>query len=138
MVSAPPAEARAQAKALFDLTDQVALVVGAGAGGLGEQAALALASHGATVAVADLEPNLAALQGIASSCGPGSTAHAVDVTSEQSVRALGDAVVASHGRIDIVVNTAGVMLRRAFDETSVEDASSEPGCERPVVAAWCS
>jgi gluconate 5-dehydrogenase len=106
---------------LFDLTGQVAVVVGASAGGLGEQAALSLAAQGATVAVADLEHNLDSLKGIAAACGTSASAHAVDVTSEDSVRALGDAVVAAHGRVDILVNTAGVMLRRAFDETSVED-----------------
>jgi NAD(P)-dependent dehydrogenase (short-subunit alcohol dehydrogenase family) len=49
------------------------------------------------------------------------TAHTVDVTSEDSVRALADDVVAAHGRVDIVVNAAGGMLRREIGETSLED-----------------
>ena len=39
---------------VFDLSDRVAVVIGASAGGLGERAARALAERGATVAVADL------------------------------------------------------------------------------------
>ena len=89
---------------LFDLTDQVALVVG-GAGGLGRVAADALTAHGATVEVADLA----------------GTPRRVDVTDEPSVAALFADVLARHGRVDIVVNAAGVMLRKAYDETTLEE-----------------
>jgi NAD(P)-dependent dehydrogenase (short-subunit alcohol dehydrogenase family) len=106
---------------LFDLTGQVAVVTGVRAGGLGERAALALAGQGATVAVADLPGNAADIGAIAAACGPYATAHAVDVTDEASVRALADAVVAAHGRVDVVVNAAGVMLRRPFATTSLDD-----------------
>jgi gluconate 5-dehydrogenase len=106
---------------LFDLTGQVAVVTGVGAGGLGERAALALAGQGATIAVADLARNKAALEEIASRCRPGATAHAVDVTDEASVRGLADAVVAAHGRVDVVVNAAGVMLRRPVEETALDE-----------------
>jgi gluconate 5-dehydrogenase len=107
--------------ALFDLTGQVAVVIGAGAGGLGARAALALAGQGAAVAVADLPRNRAALEEIAAACGSGATAHRVDVTDEASVRALADAVVAAHGRVDVLVNAAGVMLRRPFEATSLDE-----------------
>jgi gluconate 5-dehydrogenase len=89
----------------FDLTGQVALVVGAAAGGLGERAASALAAQGATVVTADLT-------------GADRT---VDVTDEASVAALVQAVVAGHGRLDVVVNAAGVMLRKPYDETTLEE-----------------
>jgi NAD(P)-dependent dehydrogenase (short-subunit alcohol dehydrogenase family) len=88
----------------FDLTGQVALVIG-GAGGLGRVAADALTAHGATVEVADLA----------------GTPHRVDVTDEPSVAGLFADVLARHGRVDIVVNAAGVMLRKAYDETTVEE-----------------
>ncbi|MCD4526565.1 SDR family NAD(P)-dependent oxidoreductase [Nocardioides sp. cx-173] len=90
---------------LFDLTGQVALVIGAAPGGLGERASIALADHGATVEVADIAG--AALR--------------VDVTDEASVAALFADVVARHGRVDIVVNAAGVMLRKPYDETTLEE-----------------
>jgi NAD(P)-dependent dehydrogenase (short-subunit alcohol dehydrogenase family) len=92
----------------FDLTGDVALVVGAAEGGLGEQAAGALAAHGATVVRADLG-------------GDGTEVLHVDVTDEASVRALVSTVLARHGRIDVLVNAAGVMLRKAYDETSLAE-----------------
>ncbi len=89
----------------FDLTGQVALVIGAAAGGLGERAAVALAEAGATVVTADL----AGAQRV------------VDVIDEASVDALVTAVRDEHGRLDVVVNAAGVMLRKAYDETTLEE-----------------
>lgn len=91
----------------FDLTGQVAVVVGAAPGGLGERAAIVLAEQGATVVRADLD-------------GAGVDL-AVDVTDEPSVDALVAAVLARHGRIDVLVNAAGVMLRKAYDATTVAE-----------------
>lgn len=106
---------------LFDLTGRVAVVIGAGAGGLGERAARALADHGATVAVADLPGNAEAVERTATQCGEATRAYGVDVTAEVSVRALAEAVVADHGRVDIVVNAAGVMLRKEVGETTLAE-----------------
>ncbi|XRQ10583.1 SDR family NAD(P)-dependent oxidoreductase [Actinomadura welshii] len=103
----------------FDLTGRVALVLGAAAGGLGERAAHALAGAGAAVAVADLASRADDLAATARACG--ASQHEVDVTDEASVAALIDGVVARHGRLDVVVNAAGVMLRKPYDETSVEE-----------------
>jgi gluconate 5-dehydrogenase len=105
--------------ALFDLTGQVALVVGAAAGGLGERAATALAAAGATVAVADVPARADDLAATAAAAG--ASVHEVDVTDEAAVGALVEGVVARHGRLDVVVNAAGIMLRKAYDETTVEE-----------------
>ncbi len=73
--------------------DRVAVVIG-GASGIGAAIARGLAADGCRVVVADLDP-----------------AHAdvvVDVTDEASVEALLEGVLASHGRLDVVVNSAGV------------------------------
>lgn len=72
---------------------RVAVVVG-GASGIGAAVARALADDGCRVTVADLAD------------APGVTP--VDVTSEESVAALFDGVVAHEGRLDVVVNSAGV------------------------------
>ncbi|HEX6054552.1 MAG TPA: SDR family NAD(P)-dependent oxidoreductase, partial [Intrasporangium sp.] len=106
---------------LFDLTGRVAVVIGAAAGGLGERAAMALATQGATVAVADLHSQADKVAETASRSGATASTHAVDVTSEDSVRALADSVMARHGRVDVVVNAAGVMLRREVEQTSLEE-----------------
>lgn len=89
----------------FDLSGQVALVIGAAPGGLGERAAAALAEAGATVETADLS----------------AARRLVDVTDEASVDALVAGVLADHSRLDVVVNAAGVMLRKAYDETTLEE-----------------
>jgi gluconate 5-dehydrogenase len=89
----------------FDLDGQVALVIGAAAGGLGERAAQALTDAGATVETADL----------------GGARHTVDVTDEESVDALFSSVRSTHGRLDVVVNAAGVMLRKSYDETTLAE-----------------
>jgi gluconate 5-dehydrogenase len=94
----------------FDLTGDVALVVGAAPGGLGERAARALTDCGATVVRADLHPDVL-----------GDDLLHVDVTDEASVKALVATVLAEHGRIDVLVNAAGVMLRKAYDETTVAE-----------------
>jgi NAD(P)-dependent dehydrogenase (short-subunit alcohol dehydrogenase family) len=106
---------------LFDLTGRVAVVIGAAAGGLGERAAIALAEHGATVAVADLDSQAEKVSETAQRSGDTASTHAVDVTSEESVRALADSVIARHGRVDVVVNAAGIMLRREVEQTSLEE-----------------
>lgn len=106
----------------FAMTGRVALVVGASAGGLGQQAARTLADAGATVAVANLPALAAEVDEVRTSLpGGGHSAHAVDVADEASVRDLAEQVMAQHGRIDSVVNAAGIMLRKAYDETSVEE-----------------
>ena len=102
----------------FDLTGSSALVIGAAAGGLGEAAARALGEHGARVAVADIPDRADDLVVTAAGAGAGATRHEVDVTDEGSVDRLVDEVRAQHGRLDIVVNAAGVMLRKAYDETT--------------------
>jgi NAD(P)-dependent dehydrogenase (short-subunit alcohol dehydrogenase family) len=106
---------------LFDLTGRVAVVIGAAAGGLGERAATALAAQGATVAAADLDSQAEKVAETAARCGDPASTHVVDVTSEDSVRALADCVVARHGRVDVVVNAAGIMLRREVAQTSLEE-----------------
>lgn len=107
---------------LFDLGGKVAVVIGAAAGGLGERAATALAAQGATVCVADLASAHEGLELTAAKCGAGAGGtYAVDVTSESSVRQLADAVIAAHGRVDVVVNAAGVMLRKEVAQTTLAE-----------------
>ncbi|MFP5069060.1 GolD/DthD family dehydrogenase [Pseudonocardia nantongensis] len=85
---------------MFDLTGRVALVTGA-ASGIGAEAAAALAAQGATVAGADLKED--GLAGCAS-------AHRVDVADPDSARACVQEVLDRHGRLDVLVNSAGVAL----------------------------
>ena len=82
----------------IDLTGQVALVTG-GTKGLGRSIALALAGAGAKVVVCARNAPEDAM--------PGTEFEAVDVREPEAVKALVEAIVSRHGRIDIVVNNAG-------------------------------
>jgi len=89
---------------LFDLGARVAIVTGGG-GALGGAIAQGLAEFGARVVLADLD---AALAKTAASGITGATADVVDVTDPASATALAERVQGAFGRIDILVNAAGI------------------------------
>jgi NAD(P)-dependent dehydrogenase (short-subunit alcohol dehydrogenase family) len=81
--------------------------------GIGRELALALARAGASVAVTSRDRD--GLGGIAAELEHLDAPHlelALDVTSETEVSAAVDAVVAQFGRLDIVVNNAGLSIRK--------------------------
>lgn len=105
--------------ALYNLDRQVAIVIG-GAEGMGKEVCRFLASAGATVAVADINLPWATdtANDIVEAHGS-ARAYAVDVVQEQSVIDLVLGVRAEHGRIDILVNVAGLQHREFLEETTV-------------------
>lgn len=101
---------------MFDLTGKVALVVGVG--GIGQAQALGLAQHGADVLVADCAPERAEeLAGEIRAFGRKTLALAVDVTQESSVIDMVDKAMEVFARIDILVNAAGINIRRPDSAT---------------------
>ncbi|MFA5547515.1 MAG: SDR family NAD(P)-dependent oxidoreductase [Porticoccaceae bacterium] len=105
---------------LYDLGGQVAIVTG-GAEGMGRETCRFLASAGATVAVADI--NLPWAEQTARdivAAGGKARAYQVDLGIEQSVVELVRAVHTDQGRLDILVNVAGLQDREFLEETSVE------------------
>lgn len=106
---------------LFRMTGQVAIVTG-GSRGLGAVIAAALASAGATTVIASRTvsegENVAAR--ISSVWGTRSFAVNCDVTSEDSVNAMVGTVMEQTGRIDILVNSAGINIRGPITELSLD------------------
>lgn len=106
---------------LFDLSGKVAVVTGASAG-LGKDAALAYAQAGADVALlARRVEKLESVKEEIEKTGRRVLAVPCDVTDESSVKAAIDTVMAAFGRVDILLNNAGVAVRGGVDTLSVED-----------------
>ncbi len=103
--------------ALFRLDGRVALVTGASSG-LGERFARVLHAAGATVVVsARRADRLAAL----SADLPGSTVIPADVAVPSDRERLVAETLAAHGRIDVLVNNAGVSVVAGIERESLED-----------------
>lgn len=88
-----------------NFNEQVAVVTGA-ASGLGLAIARKLHAEGATVALLDL--NEAAVKAAANDVGPNATAYTLDLTNQDQVENVVGQIVELFGRVDILVNSAGV------------------------------
>ena len=94
----------------MDIEGKVFVVTGAG-NGIGREVALQLLAAGASVAGVDL--NRDGLERTADLAG-GTTSfsvHAVDLTDRSAVEQLPDAVIATHGQVDGVLNVAGIIQK---------------------------
>ena len=106
---------------LFSLEGKIAFVTGAGSG-IGREIALLYAAQGARTVVADLNADAAvAVVAEIEAAGGSASAQAVNVADESSVVAALAAVVERYGRLDIVVNNAGISHVGNILETSAED-----------------
>ena len=90
------------------LTDQVVVVTGGG-NGIGREVVLTLLARGARVAALDLRPEGLAETASLANAGDRLSTHAVDVTDREAVCALADAVSTIHGRVDALINVAGII-----------------------------
>lgn len=101
----------------FALNGKVALVTGA-ASGIGAAIAEMYTAKGATVAVVDMK--LEAAQAQAAKLGGTSKAFACDVSDPSSVSQAVADVMTEYGRIDILVNSAGIVALAPADELTVD------------------
>ena len=88
------------------LQNRIALVTG-GAAGIGKATAMRFAEEGAKVVIADL--NESAGRALAATLGPDAAFYRVNVADRNDVQAWIDAVVKRYGRIDVLVNNAGIV-----------------------------
>src|SRR5262249_10044778 len=103
------------------LSGTVALVTGASSG-IGEATARRLAAEGATVAVAARRVDrLEALAREIEDAGGRALAIESDITDRAQAEALVARTVAELGRLDTVVNNAGVMLLGPAEDASIEE-----------------
>src|SRR4051794_40429098 len=106
-----------------ELIGKIAIVTGAGSG-LGFATARALAAHGATVAVTELPDRLDRAQAtVAAIAAEDGDAFAVplDVTSLSSIQNAVSLVLETSGRIDVLVNNAGLNIAKPAFDVAEED-----------------
>ncbi len=101
----------------LELEGRVAIVTGAGRG-LGRAATLALAAEGVRVLAA--ARSLDELRGLERECGESVRAQPCDMRDRVQVAGLVQAAIAAFGRLDIVVNNAGIAPANAFLEMPFE------------------
>ncbi|MEE8162130.1 MAG: SDR family NAD(P)-dependent oxidoreductase [Acidobacteriota bacterium] len=104
----------------MEVQGKTAIVMGGGSG-IGRATALALASHGAAVAVGDLEAER--VEGVVQEIqetGQQALGSVVDVTQRKQVKEMVRLTLEAFERIDILVNSAGI-----FPQATVQDMSEE-------------
>jgi 3-oxoacyl-[acyl-carrier protein] reductase len=90
------------------IKDKVIAITGGGRG-IGRAMALAFADRGGHVALLDLNPeDLEETRAMCAARGVRASTHVTDVTSEQDIGSSLDAVVREFGRLDVMVNNAGI------------------------------
>jgi len=100
------------------LEGKVALITG-GARGQGAEEGRLFAAEGATVVLTDVLDEEGAAT--AAAIGAAASYRHLDVRSESEWEGVVDAVVAEHGRLDVLVNNAGIDLVRKLDATTLEE-----------------
>src|SRR5687767_6003804 len=103
---------------MLDFDHHVVIVTGA-ARGVGAATTRLLVKQGARVAAADLRQE--ELQQLASELGPAVKPYRVDVAIAEELRSFVKSVMADFGRIDVLINNAGICPRLPFADSTEAD-----------------
>ncbi len=123
-MSAPDDRPELRGAQLFDLTGRVAIMTGAGRG-LGRTMALALAAAGADLALASRTGSeLESLVEEVEALGRRAIAVPTDVTSPEACEAMVAAALDELGRLDVLVNNAGMNVRKPALELTPDEFDS--------------
>jgi NAD(P)-dependent dehydrogenase (short-subunit alcohol dehydrogenase family) len=113
----------------MNFKDRVTVITGAGSG-IGRAIALCVARRGGHLALADIDETglsqtvayaMAYATAQAATTGVRVSGHRLDVTNREAVAALPAEVLKVHGRVDVLINNAGVALGGNFDQVSEAD-----------------
>jgi len=116
----PSAFASLAPQHLFSLQDQVVLITGA-AGGIGGALARGFAAAGAKLIACDLNPRIHELAAQWRESGMNVESIAFDVTNEDEIAKAFEKVIALHGRLNVLINNAGVIVRTPFLQLKREE-----------------
>ncbi len=105
---------------LFSLEGKVALITG-GAGGIASGLAKGFAAAGARIVLADRDEKVRKRAEEFRNAGADAGSLVFDVTDPAAVAKAFEDALAQFGRIDIVVNNAGIIVRKPFLELSLDD-----------------
>lgn len=100
---------------------RVSVITGA-ASGIGRALAVELAERGSDVAICDVqEEALRETAKLVADKGRKASTHVVDVADREAMHRFADAVLETHGRVDAIVNNAGVSVTETFEKMSYDD-----------------
>ena len=134
----------------IDFKDKVAIITGAG-GGLGRSHALELSKRGAKVVVNDLGGSVDGSGGSSDaaekvvkeiiSSGGQAISNGSSVTDDNGVKLMIDQTIEEYGRIDILINNAGILIDKSFSKMEINDFEKVlnvhlMGTVKPTKAVW--
>ncbi len=118
--------------------DKVAIITG-GSAGIGLEVARQLAGHGALLVLAARDPSL--LESAVAGCrelGARAIGVPTDVADKSQCKRLIHAAIAEFGRIDMLVNNAGISMHSRFDELTDIDVAERIVTINYLGSVWCT
>ena len=109
----------------MNLQNRSVVITGSGSG-IGRACALGFAKEGASIVIADIQPD-AAEETVRQITAAGGKAFAcqVDVSKPDSVTALVNKTIKQYGKIDVLINNAGIQVNKTIADTSFEEWNTQ-------------